>query len=165
MPMLARRITHDMREPPVASISIGRARPEHRGAWDALYKAYAAFYKVEQTQEMRDRVWSWIHDEAEEVECFLAFDEGGTPVGLAHYREFARPLRAARGGFLDDLFVDPNLRGSGAAQALIGAIAAEGRERGWTVIRWITRDDNYRARAAYDRLATRTDWLTYDINL
>lgn len=148
----------------MAKISIGRAGPEHRAAWDALYQAYAEFYQVQQTAEMRDRVWSWIHDDAEEVECFLVFDDG-QPVGLAHYRAFSRPLRAARGGFLDDLFVRPELRGSGAAQALIDAIAAEGRARGWTVIRWITRDDNYRARAAYDRIATRTDWLTYDINL
>jgi hypothetical protein len=33
------------------------------------------------------------------------------------------------------------------------------------VIRWITADDNYRARAVYDRLGERTKWLTYDIKL
>src|SRR5690606_8053002 len=60
--------------------TIGRPGPEHRAACNALYAAYAACYKVAQTAEMRDRVWSWIHDEAEEVECFLAFDGSGTPV-------------------------------------------------------------------------------------
>jgi hypothetical protein len=33
------------------------------------------------------------------------------------------------------------------------------------VIRWITADDNYRARAVYDRVATRTKWVTYDLKL
>lgn len=146
-------------------VSIIRPNADHRARWDELYAAYAAFYSVEQSQQMRDRVWGWIHDPGEELEALIALDEGGTAVGLAHFRQFTRPLTASRGGFLDDLFVDPGARGSGAAQALIKAVAEEGRERGWTVIRWITRDDNYRARSAYDRLASRTDWITYDISL
>jgi GNAT superfamily N-acetyltransferase len=86
-------------------------------------------------------------------------------VGLAHVRAFARPLSASTGGFLDDLFVDPAARGSGAAQALIGAVAEEGRRRGWSVVRWITARDNARARAVYDRLAAETPWVTYDLKL
>ena len=74
-------------------------------------------------------------------------------------------MAAATGGFLDDLFVDPAHRGSGAARALIDAVAAEGRQRGWTVIRWITAEDNYRARGLYDQMADRTKWVTYDIKL
>ncbi len=31
------------------------------------------------------------------------------------------------------------------------------------MIRWITADDNYRARAKYDRFAARTPWITYDM--
>jgi hypothetical protein len=31
------------------------------------------------------------------------------------------------------------------------------------VIRWITAENNYRARGVYDRLATRTNWVTYDL--
>jgi GNAT superfamily N-acetyltransferase len=61
------------------------------------------------------------------------------------------------------LFVAPEARGSGAAQALIDAVAEAGRSRGWTVLRWITADDNYRARSAYDRIADRTKWITYEI--
>ena len=69
-----------------------------------------------------------------------------------------RPLSASTGGFLDDLFVDPTARGSGAADALIAALADEGRKQGWTVIRWITAEDNYRARALYEgRLAPSID--------
>jgi hypothetical protein len=36
------------------------------------------------------------------------------------------------------------------------------RERGWSVVRWITADDNYRGRGVYDRVAKRTMWITYD---
>jgi ribosomal protein S18 acetylase RimI-like enzyme len=149
----------------VAEVRVVRPEAGHRARWDELYGGYAAFYGVEQTPEMRDRVWGWLHDPAQEVEGFLALDGGGRPVGLAHFRPFARPLAASVGGFLDDLFVDPEARGSGAAQALIGAVAEEGRARGWTVIRWITAESNNRARAVYERLASRTAWLTYEIKL
>ena len=42
---------------------------------------------------------------------------------------------------------------------------AEGRARGWGVIRWITGEDNTRARALYDRVAESTRWVTYDLKL
>ena len=119
--------------------------PEHRAEWEKLYAGYAAFYRVEQTPEMRATVWNWIHDETHELQGLVALDDGGRAIGLAHFRPFARPLAATTGGFLDDLFVAPDARGTGAAQALIDAIVETGRGRGWTVIRWITADDNYRA--------------------
>ncbi|MCA0202841.1 MAG: GNAT family N-acetyltransferase [Proteobacteria bacterium] len=144
---------------------IRRPQDQDRPAWEALYAGYAAFYQVTQTEAMRARVWGWIHDHTHEVEAFVAEDDDGRLVGLTHFRPFARPLSASTGGFLDDLFVAPEARGSGAARALIEAVSEEGRRRGWSVIRWITAEDNARARALYDKLATATPWKTYDIKL
>ena len=135
----------------------------HREDWERLYAGYAAFYKVAQTPEMRARVWGWIHDPAHPVEALAAEAPDGRPVGLAHFRAFARPLSASTGCFLDDLFVDPALRGGRVADALIGRLREIARERGWSVVRWITADDNYRGRAKYDQYATRTTWITYDM--
>lgn len=149
----------------MAETRIVRPQTAHRAAWDRLYAGYADFYRVAQTPEMRDRVWSWLMDEGHEVEGLLALDTAGEPVGLAHFRPFARPLSASTGGFLDDLFVAPAARGGGQARALIEAVAAIGRERGWSVIRWITAEDNYRARGLYDQIAGRTPWVTYDVKL
>ncbi len=75
-----------------------------RSAWDALYSSYAQFYEVLQTPEMRATVWTWLTDPAHEVNG-LVVDNDGTLVFLAHCRAFARPLAAASGLFLDDLFV------------------------------------------------------------
>ena len=136
-----------------------------RAQWEQLYQGYAAFYKVAQTDEMRQIVWSWIMDPSKEVHALAAAGPDGILIGLAHFRPYARPLSATTGGFLDDLFVDPNARGSGVAEALLAAVKAEGTKRGWSVIRWITAEDNYRARGLYDRVAERTKWVTYDIKL
>lgn len=137
----------------------------HRADWDRLYAGYAEFYGVTQTPGMRDRVWSWLHDTAHETRGLVAEDAEGRAVGLAHFRAFARPLSATTGGYLDDLFVDPQMRGQRVADALIAALAEEGRRQGWSVIRWITAENNARARAVYDRVAKLTPWRTYDIPL
>ncbi len=147
------------------TLEIRAPRAGDRPEWEALYEGYAGFYKVTQTPAMRATVWSWLMDPAREVEGLVAVGPDGDLVGLTHFRPFARPLSASTGGFLDDLFVSPAARGLGTADALIAAVRAEGKARGWTVIRWITADDNYRARGVYDRMAERTRWLTYDIKL
>ncbi|MEH6519719.1 GNAT family N-acetyltransferase [Sulfitobacter sp.] len=146
------------------TVTIRPSSQADRAAWETLYKGYADFYGVPQTEQMRETVWGWLNDDTHEVSGFVA-EVDGKLVGLTHYRPFYSPLAANVRGFLDDLYVDPNARGSGAAQALIDAVSDVGREKGWALIRWITADDNYRARSLYDRTATRTQWITYDTKL
>jgi ribosomal protein S18 acetylase RimI-like enzyme len=134
-------------------------------SWNVLFLAYAEFYQVSQTQQMRDEVWSWLHDQDHEVNGFIAINNKGIAVGLAHYRAFARPLSATVGGFLDDLFVTPSARGNEIGKMLIEAVSKVGKEKNWSVIRWITAENNYRARGTYDKLANQTKWVTYDIKL
>ncbi|MFZ3583857.1 GNAT family N-acetyltransferase [Loktanella sp. DJP18] len=138
---------------------------DDRAVWDRLYAGYAAFYRVDQTAAMRDTVWHWLMDDGHGTEGLVACAADGSVIGLAHFRAFARPLSARTGGFLDDLFVDPDLRGKGAAEALIAGLRDIGQARGWSVIRWITAADNARARSIYDRVAVETPWVTYDIKL
>lgn len=140
---------------------ITRDVSKYKAEWDVLYAAYAEYYKVEQSQEMRDRTWGWILEGR--INCLMALDEEGRPIGFAHIRDFLRPLSSTVGGYLDDLFVHPSQRGGGVVNALFDAAAALAREKNWSVIRWITRDDNYRARSVYDKVATRTNWVTYDL--
>lgn len=131
--------------------------------WRDLYAGYAAFYQVEQSDQAAETVWRWIHDPTHQVQALLAVDGGGSVVGLAHYRTFARPLTATTGCFLDDLFVDPPARGTGAVDALLAELRSIAQRNGWSVTRWITAQDNERAKAKYDQVATRTTWLTYDM--
>lgn len=146
------------------NLIIRSVTPDDKAGWAALYQGYADFYGVAQTQEMRDTVWSWLMDSNHPVSGLVCAANGAL-VGLTHYRPFHSPLTAQTRGFLDDLYVDPDARGSGAAEALIDAVSAVGRKNGWAMIRWITADDNYRARSLYDRKAARTPWITYDIKL
>ncbi|MFD0329537.1 GNAT family N-acetyltransferase [Streptacidiphilus monticola] len=85
----------------------------------------------------------------------------GGPGALPH-----RGLAAARHpGFLDDLFVDPAHRGSGAVDALFAELRRIGEQQGWPTLAWRTAENNYRARSVYDRYATTTGFLTYSMSL
>jgi GNAT superfamily N-acetyltransferase len=147
----------------VTSWRVRALEPGDHDRWRVLYAAYADFYRVEQSDEQAERTWGWLLDPAHEVEGLVVVDEGGHVAGLAHVRPFARPLSATVGGFLDDLFVEQPARGTGAVDALLQALQERAAERGWSVVRWITAEDNARARAKYDQVAARTTWVTYDM--
>lgn len=146
-------------------ISIGPPEPRDYAGWRRLYEGYATFYKMPMTDAIAGTVWGWLLDPAHALEALLARTGDGRVVGLAHFRPMPRPLTGTTAGFLDDLFVDPALRGQRVADRLIEAMAERARGRGWTLIRWLTGDNNYRARGVYDRLATRTAWITYQMDL
>lgn len=149
----------------MAEISVGPPEPQDKEAWRELYEGYQRFYKMPENPQVAETVWQWIHDSTQVTECLLARNSAGTVVGLAHFRDVPRPLSAATAGFLDDLFVAPDTRGSGVAETLVDAISAIGRERGWAWLRWFTAEDNYRARAFYDRVANLSQWKTYQLDL
>ncbi|MBS1864269.1 MAG: GNAT family N-acetyltransferase [Actinobacteria bacterium] len=141
------------------------ADPSDFEAWDGLFVAYCDFYARPATAEHRRRVWSWI--EAGAVRCLVVVPSGeaeGRAVGIAHVRPCPSALRGATTGYLDDLFLDPAARGGGAFEVLLGAVRELAATEGWEIVRWITAADNDRARAAYDRVATRTDWVTYQLD-
>jgi GNAT superfamily N-acetyltransferase len=146
-------------------ITIGEPLVTDKPDWRRLYDGYAAFYKMPMNDEIADRVWGWINDPAHSVEALVARTHQGRVVSLAHFRSMPRPLNGSTAGFLDDLFVDPGFRGGQVADRLITALTELARRRGWTVIRWLTADDNYRARGVYDRHAKRTMWITYQMDL
>lgn len=58
--------------------------------WRELYAGYAESYRVEQTDEVAERVGGWILDPGHEVRALVAVDPDGRVAGLARYRAFTR---------------------------------------------------------------------------
>ncbi len=145
-------------------ISIAPPTPADRPDWERLYRAYAEFYQVPMSAEILDNNWTWIHDPSMAFYALIA-KHNGHSVGLMHYRAMPSPLRGRMVGFLDDLFVDPDARGEGVVQALFDALKAQAQQQGWPAVRWITAENNYRARSVYDRVANKTQWLTYQLDV
>jgi GNAT superfamily N-acetyltransferase len=149
----------------MTSVEISPPIAADQPGWRRLYEGYAAFYKMPMTDAIAERVWSWLHDPAHVLEALVARTPAGAVVGIAHFRAMPRPLTGSTAAFLDDLFVDPELRGARVADALLAELKRVAQTRGWTLIRWLTADDNYRARGVYDRHAKRTMWVTYQMDV
>ena len=131
-------------------------------AWGELYRGYRDFYAKPHDAAVFETVWGWLMDPDHETRCLIATVDG-VPVGLGHFRSFARPIDGGRGLYLDDLFTSPGARGSGAGSAILTRLAEIARDEGASLVRWITAADNETARRLYDRVARQTPWVTYDL--
>jgi GNAT superfamily N-acetyltransferase len=147
----------------MTAFTIAPLATDDEAAWRKLFEGYCRFYKVEPSAEKSATVWRWLMDLSHPLSGIGCRVEGRL-IGFAHVRAVPRTLSGADGGFLDDLFVDPSMRGSGAASELMKGIAAYARAKQWTNVRWWTADDNYRARNLYDRVARKTHWNTYELD-
>ncbi|MFQ3355825.1 MAG: ribosomal protein S18 acetylase RimI-like enzyme [Paracoccaceae bacterium] len=130
--------------------------------WLKLYEFYAEHYEVKLTPEGVKTTWSWLMDEAHPTIGLIAIDKGEF-VGLVHFRAMPSPLRGENLGFIDDIVVKPTKRNKGIAKKLINAVKAHGINSNWKLVRWITRDNNYQARAVYDKLSEKSDWNVYEL--
>ena len=128
-----------------------------------LVRGYADFYGVAPADEdLLSLSRALIADPAREGVQFIARTHDGTAVGFATVFWLWSTLSARRVGLMNDLFVAPEARGAGAADALIERCRAACREQGATRLTWQTAKDNGRARAVYDRIGgTREEWLDY----
>jgi GNAT superfamily N-acetyltransferase len=129
--------------------------------WRELFTAYGVLYETEFSDDVLDRVWAQLLADGSGIDGLVA-ERDGQPVGIAHYRSHPDTFSGGRDWFLDDLFVDPEARGAGAGRALIEAIAERSAGTGGS-LRWITADDNHTAQALYEKVATRTRWVMYEV--
>lgn len=137
--------------------------PADETAWRRLFTDYGVFYHESFPDSVLDGVWAWLCTPGHAVRALVATDDAGAVIGFAHVREQYDTFTAGTNLYLEDLYVDPAARGTGAATALIEAIRAEAYSRGLGPTRWITASDNLTAQRVYDRLATRTTWVTYEM--
>ena len=130
--------------------------------WKKLYRGYADFYKAEINDKILQTVWGWLNDNKHELQG-IAYEVDNKIVALAHFRRMPRPLKGQDICFLDDLFVDSQHRGQKIGEKLINRIREISKSRGWSLVRWITRDDNLRAKSLYDRISEKTNWDVYEL--
>lgn len=127
--------------------------------WEALARGYKAFYKTEASPEQYEASWQRLLQRDEVYGLGAKLD--GRLVGIAHYL-FHTGVWAPRYCYLQDLFVEPGVRGRGVARALIGAVAAAARETGAQRYYWLTQENNTTARTLYDKVAQFEGFIRYD---
>jgi GNAT superfamily N-acetyltransferase len=146
-------------------VEVRDARPEEVEELLPLMRAYCDFYEASPPDRGLVRMAQVLISDPDQGAMFIA-REGGEAVGFATLDWKWSSLKAARIGYLQDLFVDPEVRGKGIADALIETCAERCRELGMPALQWLTATDNHRAQRVYDRTgATAEQYLEYDLEL
>ena len=145
------------------SMSSEQIRPFTRDdfdTWYPLWRGYQAFYKVDIPRETSDVTWTRLLDPVEPMHGVFALREG-RPVGIVHYIEHRSCWTVGDYCYLQDLFVDPTVRGTGAGRALIEKVYEIAKEKGAGRVHWLTHETNDTAMLLYDRIADKSGFIQY----
>jgi GNAT superfamily N-acetyltransferase len=136
--------------------------PGDRERWLVLFKGYIEFYRASVPGAVLDLTWRRLLTGAEgDPVGFVAVDGRDAPIGIAHVLFHRSTWSPTWYCYLEDLYVDPAHRGTGAGRALIDAVYAEADRRRCTRTYWVTQEFNARARALYDRVAKKSEFVQY----
>ena len=134
--------------------------PSDETAWRRLWAGYVTFYEAEVAEDVTAETWRRMLTPGSGLVGRLA-DENGSVVGFTisvlHLGTWTKTPIC----YLEDLFVDPEIRGKGVGKALIDDLIVMARERGWSRLYWHTRASNATARRLYDRFVEADDFVRY----
>ena len=136
-------------------------RPGDEVAWRRLWRGYLDFYETELPEVVYATSFARLLDPAVADYHGLLALRGGEPIGLAHYIFHRSGWQVEDVCYLQDLYVAPEARGTGAGRALIEAVYAAADAAGRPNVYWLTQTFNETARQLYDRVATLTPFIRY----
>ncbi|SMX34479.1 GNAT family N-acetyltransferase [Actibacterium lipolyticum] len=129
--------------------------------WRRLWGDYLAFYETSLSEEVYQSSFArLLGDDPQDFHGLLAVKDGRA-VGLVHYLFHRHGWKVENVCYLQDLYADPDVRGSGVGRALIEAVYAAAEAEGAPQVYWNTQDTNKTARQLYDRVGVLTPFLKY----
>ncbi|HKL04427.1 MAG TPA: GNAT family N-acetyltransferase [Roseovarius sp.] len=134
---------------------------QDQSAWRALWTAYLEFYETTVPEDVYQTTFARLIDPDHTRQNALLAVQGETPVGLVHYIYHPHNWRIEEVCYLQDLYADPSVRGTGVGRALIEAVYNAADANGTPSVYWMTQDFNAEARKLYDRIATLTPFIKY----
>lgn len=129
--------------------------------WHGLWNAYLAFYESSVEEHVSASTFQRLIDPARANQFAFVSEQDGELIGLVHAIIHHHNWRVEDVVYLQDLFVSPVARGTGAGRALIEAVYAAADANGTPSVYWLTQEANATARQLYDRVATLTPFIKY----
>lgn len=138
---------------------------DDRAEWDALWRGYLAFYETDLDDATTAATFRRIVDPGSGIRGAIARDDRGAAVGIVHWLTHQGTWTTTDYCYLEDLFVAPGVRGGGVGRALIAHVRAWAEQHGSAKLYWLTAESNTTARGLYDRVASRSGMIHYEIDL
>ena len=136
-------------------------RPEDEAEWRKLWTGYLAFYQTTVPEAVYASNFArLLGDDAQDFSALVA-EVDGRLLGLTHYLFHRHAWKVENVCYLQDLYVDPETRGTGLGRKLIEAVYARADAAGAPAVYWLTQEFNHEARQLYDRIAKVTPFIRY----
>lgn len=136
-------------------------RAGDRAAWQRLWSGYLVFYGTTVDDAVFEKTFErLLGDDQQDYNCLIA-EQAGTQVGLVHYLFHRHCWRIENVCYLQDLYADPSVRGTGIGRQLIESVYAAADAAGAPAVYWLTQDDNTAGRRLYDRVGQLTNFIKY----
>ena len=132
--------------------------------WKKLWRGYIEFYEATIPDEQFDITWERLMD-PEYNQHGIAVLLDGKVEGITHYSFQNSTWAPVNYCYLEDLFVNPEVRGKGLGRALIDAVLVEAKAAGSSRLYWNTDRTNETARKLYDSYVQESGKVQYRIKL
>jgi GNAT superfamily N-acetyltransferase len=130
--------------------------------WRRLWTGYLEFYETTVPEEVYKTSFArLLGDDPQDFHGFIA-EVDGKPAGLVHYLFHRHMWKTDNVCYLQDLYADPTVRGTGIGRALIEAVYRAADAAGAPSVYWLTQEFNYRGRMLYDRIGVKTPFIRYN---
>jgi GNAT superfamily N-acetyltransferase len=147
------------------AMPIRTLNPGDHAIWSPLWQGYLTFYKASVPDAVSDTTFARLTSGAEPMGGFIAEDTAGRAVGVVHWVTHRTCWSARDTCYLQDLFVDPAVRGGGHGRALIEAVHALAKAMNCQRVYWQTHETNATAQALYNRVAERSGFIVYRMQI
>jgi GNAT superfamily N-acetyltransferase len=129
--------------------------------WRRLWGLYQRFYEVALSEAVHVSTWQRLLDPTEPIKGAIARNAAGHAIGLVHHIRHRTGWDTADSCYLQDLYVDEQLRGGGVGRALINHVVQAAAAYGAAHVHWLTHETNTRAMRLYDDVAVRSGFVQY----
>lgn len=145
-----------------ASLTIRPLQVADEAKWRPLWRDSLAFDNTDLPEEVYLSGFARVTcGQAHEFHGLIA-ERDGQAVELAHDLFHRTGWKIRNVCCLQDLFVMPQMRGTGAGRALIEAVYAATDAAGAPDVSWLMAENNCTGRILYDRVGVKTPFIRYN---
>lgn len=142
------------------TVTIRAIEEKDKNQWLNLWAGYLEFYKSTISIEQTELTWKRLINNELKMFGFVAENEEGV-IGFTHCLFRPSTWTETDYCYLEDLFVDPLIRGKGVGRALIDKVVELAREKKSKRVYWTTQEFNKTARVLYDSITPVSEYVQY----
>ena len=142
------------------TLTIRAIEEKDKDQWLKLWAGYLEFYKSTILPEQTELTWKRLINNELKMFGFVAESEDEI-IGFTHCLFRPSTWTETDYCYLEDLFVNPNIRGKGVGRSLMDKVFELAKEKKSKRVYWTTQEFNKTARVLYDSITPVSEFVQY----